>query len=353
MSGPPGRDAGDGGPGTPGPANGVVPGRPDLGGGGATPSFSLPPGADSGLPGPPRPMRIGSATWDWGRRTYVMGILNVTADSFSGDGLLGHADPVQAAVELARTMVAAGADVLDVGGASSRPGHGEIPAADEVRRVVPVIEAIAAELPALPVSIDTVSPVVAQAAIEAGAHVVNDVWGVAASPELLRVAAAHGVPVVLMHNRAEARYQNLVSEVVSDLQRAIDRAIDAGVPWDRIVIDPGFGFGKTPDQNLALLAALGSIRLLGRPVLLGASRKSTLGRVLDLPPDERLEATIATTVLAIAAGADIVRVHDVEPNVRAARLTDAALRGWRPDGWSGQPSGGGPEPSARPDEGAQ
>jgi len=350
-----GDTAGDIAPGRPDAAGGVVPARPHLGGGSATPSFSLPPGADSGLPDPPSPMRIGPVIWDWGVRTYVMGILNVTPDSFSGDGLLAREDPVLAAVDRARAMAGEGVDVLDVGGASSRPGHPEIPVSDEVRRVVPVIEAIAAELPQLPISVDTVSPAVAEAAIEAGARLVNDVWGVSAAPDLLRVAAAHEVPVVLMHNRAEARYRNLVPEIVADLQRALERALDAGVAWDRIVVDPGFGFGKTPDQNVALLGALGALRVLGRPMLLGASRKSTLGKLLDLPPDERVEATIATTVLGIAAGADIVRVHDVGPNVRAARITDAVLRGWRPAGWGGpaaddRPNDGRPGPAVRSGE---
>jgi dihydropteroate synthase len=330
-------------------SGGVVRGRPDLGGGAATPSFSLPSGASSGLPDAPRPLRLGSSTWPWGTRTYVMGILNATPDSFSGDGLLAGEDPVRAALDQARAMVAQGVDILDVGGASSRPGHDEIAAADEMHRVVPVIEAIARELPDMPVSIDTVEPAVAEAAIDAGAHMVNDVWGVAAAPDLLHVAASRDVPVVLMHNRREARYRNLVPEIVSDLERAIERALDAGVAWDQIVIDPGFGFGKTPDQNVALLAAMATLRVLRRPVLLGASRKSTLGKLLDLPPDERVEATIATTVLAIAAGADIVRVHDVGPNVRAARIADATLRGWRPAGWNDR-AGDGTTPTGAPSD---
>jgi dihydropteroate synthase len=183
------------------------------------------------------------------------------------------------------------------------------------------------------ISIDTPSPAVAEAALDAGAHVLNDVWGVADDPGMVRVAAERGVPIVLMHNRAEARYRNLVAEVVADLQRALERATDAGVAWDRLIVDPGFGFGKTPDHNVALLAGLGALRVLGRPVLLGTSRKSTLGKILDLPADQRVEATAATTALAIAAGADIVRVHDVRENARTARVADAILRGWRPDGW--------------------
>jgi dihydropteroate synthase len=200
---------------------------------------------------------------------------------------------------------------------------------------VPVVRAIAAGLPGAVISIDTTSPAVAAAALDAGAHLLNDVWGVAEDPGMVRLAAGRGVPIVLMHNRAEARYRNLVGEVIADLQRALERAMDAGVPWDHLVVDPGFGFGKTPDHNVVLLANLGALRVLGRPILLGTSRKSTLGKLLDLPPDQRVEATAATTALGIAAGADIVRVHDVRENARTARVADAILRGWRPDGWPG------------------
>jgi dihydropteroate synthase len=264
-----------------------------------------------------------------------MGVLNVTPDSFSGDGLLAAQDPVAAAVDRARRMVEDGADILDVGGASSRPGHAPIPAGEEIGRVVPVIRAVAAELTGTVISIDTTSPSVAVAALDAGAHLLNDVWGVADDPAMVRAAAERGVPIILMHNRAEARYRNLLAEVIGDLQRALDRALAAGVPWDHLIVDPGFGFGKTPDHNVALLASLGALRVLGRPILLGTSRKSTLGKLLDLPPDQRAEATAATTALGIAAGADIVRVHDVRENARTARVADAILRGWRPDGWPG------------------
>jgi dihydropteroate synthase len=328
---------------------GVVRERPDLGGGAATPSFALPGGGPDGLPGAAAPLAIGPRTFAWGRRTYVMGVLNVTSDSFSGDGLLATAArergaapgggevsaPVALAVELAGRMVADGADILDIGGASSRPGHAPVPADEETSRVVPVIAAISAALPDVPISVDTTSPAVAAAALDAGAHLLNDVWGVAPDDALVRLAAGRRVPIVLMHNRAEARYRNVVAEVVADLQRALDRALDAGVAWDDLIVDPGFGFGKTPDHNLALLTELEAVLVLGRPVLLGTSRKSTLGKLLDLPPDRRVEATLATTVLGIAAGVDIVRVHDVLENVRAARVADAVIRGWRPDGWAG------------------
>jgi dihydropteroate synthase len=312
---------------------GVVHARPDVAGGASTPSFALPDGATPGVPVAPRPLAIGPRTFAWGERTFVMGVLNVTPDSFSGDGLLASADPVAAAVALATRMVADGADLLDVGGASSRPGHATVAPDEETARVAPVIRAVAAAVPGTPISIDTTSPAVAAAALDAGAHLLNDVWGVSDDPAMVRLAAERGVPMVLMHNRGEARYRNLVAEVIADLQRALERAMDAGVPWDHLVVDPGIGFGKTPDHNLALLADLGALQVLGRPVLLGTSRKSTLGKVLDLPPDERVEATVATTALGVAAGVDIVRVHDVRENSRAARIGDAIARGWRPPGW--------------------
>ena len=296
-------------------------------GGLATPSFAAPADAGSGLPGPLGTTTIGGRTFRWGERTYVMGILNVTPDSFSGDGLLAGGDPVAAALELGGRMVADGADLLDVGGESSRPGHDPVDAAEEIRRVGPVIEAIRAAHPDVPLSVDTVKPAVAAAALEAGASLVNDVWGVAEDDALARLAAERRVPIVLMHNRAEARYVNLMAEIIGDLQRAIERALRAGCRWEDLIVDPGFGFGKAPHHNLALLRQLPALRVLGRPILLGTSRKSTLGRVLDLPPEERLEATLATTALGIAAGVDVVRVHDVRPNVRVARMTDAIVRG--------------------------
>jgi dihydropteroate synthase len=258
-----------------------------------------------------------------------MGIVNVTPDSFSGDGLLRDGrgiGMIDAALAQASAMVAEGADILDIGGESSRPGHAEVSVEEELGRVVPVVEAVRRGQPDMPISVDTIKPEVAAAALEAGADLINDVWGVAADDRQLRVAAERDCPIVLMHNREEARYTNLIAEILADLQAAIGRALDAGVAWDSIIVDPGFGFGKTPEHNLELLHRLAELRLLGRPVLLGTSRKSTLGRVLDLPHDERLEATIATTALAVAAGIDIVRVHDVRANVRAARMTDAVVR---------------------------
>jgi len=271
---------------------------------------------------------IGPRTFAWGRRTYVMGILNVTPDSFSGDGLVASdsAATVAAAVARARSMADDGADLLDIGGESTRPGHLPVEEAEELARVIPVVAAVRAALPEMPLSIDTTKPGVAAAAIEAGADLVNDVWGVAPDDPLPRLAAERGVPIVLMHNRAEARYDDLLPEIVADLEAAIERALAAGVARADILVDPGFGFGKTAEHNLALLRDLAGLRVLGCPILLGTSRKSTLGKVLDLPADQRVEATIATTVLGIAAGVDIVRVHDVRANTRAARMADAILR---------------------------
>jgi dihydropteroate synthase len=270
--------------------------------------------------------RIGPADFHWGTRTFVMGILNVTPDSFSGDGLLGP-NGVAAAVTQARAMVEQGADLLDIGGESTRPGHAPVDEDEELRRVIPVVRAVREALPATPLTIDTTKLGVAEAALDTGADAINDVWGVDPEPGLSSLAAVRRVPIVLMHNRAEPRYTDLVGEVLADLRRAVDAALAAGVHESNVLVDPGIGFGKTADQNLELLRRLDELRALGRPILLGTSRKSTLGKVLDLPPSERLEATLATTALGIAAGVDIVRVHDVVANVRAARMADAIVRG--------------------------
>ncbi|HEY4633075.1 MAG TPA: dihydropteroate synthase [Candidatus Limnocylindrales bacterium] len=266
-----------------------------------------------------------------------MGILNVTPDSFSGDGLLAGGQlpsevAAEAAVAAARRMVAEGADLLDIGGESTRPGHDPVDIAEEIARVVPVIAAVRATLPDLPISVDTSKAAVAEAAIGAGADLLNDVWGTSPGSPMAAIAAAAGLPLVVMHNRAEPHYDRVLPEIVADLSAAIERAVAAGVDPDRLIVDPGFGFGKTPDHNIEILRGLAGLRVLGRPVLLGTSRKSTLGRILGLPVDERLEATLATTALGIAAGVDIVRVHDVRANVRAARTADAVVRGtWRED----------------------
>ena len=279
----------------------------------------------------PAPTLIGDRLFEWGSRTFVMGIVNVTPDSFSGDGLMGgSADPAAialAAAAQARRMVAEGADIVDVGGESTRPGHAAVSEDEEAARVVPAIVAIRAALPDTPISVDTSKPAVAAAALDAGASLLNDVWGVLPDEAMARLAAERRVPIVLMHNRAEARYVDLIAELLADLGAAVQRAVRAGVPVENVILDPGFGFGKTPQHNLVLLRELARMRELGRPILLGTSRKSTIGLVLGgLPPEERLEGTLATTALGIAAGVDMVRVHDVLPNVRAARVCDAVLR---------------------------
>ena len=300
-------------------------------------------------PAHPPPSMIGNRPFRWGDRTFVMGIINTTPDSFSGDGVLagtgpggtatGAGDPVERAVAVARRMVADGADILDVGGESTRPGHQPVAADEEIRRVVPVIGAIRAAMPDVPISVDTTKVSVADAALAAGANLINDVWGVSDDDSLARLAATRGAPLLVMHNRDEPRYRRLMPEIIDDLRAALDRALRLGVARDNLIVDPGFGFGKTPDHNLELLRELGSLRTLGRPILLGTSRKSTLGRVLDLGPEDRLEATLATTALGIAGGADIVRVHDVRANVRAARMSDAIIRGnWRSESAEGGPS---------------
>ena len=284
----------------------------------------------------PTPTRIGPATFPWGERTFVMGILNVTPDSFSGDGLISARDPVAAALDQARRMVDEGADLLDIGGESTRPGHAPVEAAEEIGRVIPVIAAVRQALPDVPLSIDTTKAVVAEAALAAGANLLNDVWGVGPDPGMAELAANARVPLIVMHNKREARYDDVVSEVVDGLRAAVQRAERAGVPPEHLIVDPGIGFGKTADHNITLLHDLDALTALGRPILLGTSRKSTLGRILDLPPDQRLEGTLATTALGVAAGVDIVRVHDVRANVRAARVADAIVRGR----WRSEPEGG-------------
>ena len=284
---------------------------------------------------PLRPTRIGSRLFEWGSRTYVMGIINVTPDSFSGDGLLATVEgkrgaQAEAAVAQARRMVGEGADILDVGGESTRPGHDPVPQDEEAARVIPVIAAIHASLPEVPISVDTAKPAVADAAIAAGASLINDIWGVSRDDAMARVAAGRGVPMVVMHNRTEPQYRDFAAELMDDLRAALERAVAAGVPRENVIVDPGFGFGKTPEHNLAVMRELAGLRRLGQPILLGASRKSTIGRVLGgLPVEDRLEGTLATTALGIAAGVDIVRVHDVRANVRAALVADAICRGER------------------------
>jgi dihydropteroate synthase len=259
-----------------------------------------------------------------------MGIVNMTPDSFSGDGLLDARAPVEAALTQAERMVAEGADIIDVGGESTRPGHRPVEVARELERVVAVVAAVRARFAGVPISIDTSKPAVAEAALDAGADVVNDVTGVTAGAALAPIAAACGAPYIIMHSRDVPEYEDVVAETLADLRHALELAEAHGCRPTSLIVDPGIGFGKTAEQNLALLRDLAALRVLDRPMVLGTSRKSTIGKVLGLPVDERLEGTLATTALGIAAGVDIVRVHDVAANVRAARMADAIIRG----GWT-------------------
>ncbi len=268
-------------------------------------------------------------TLAWGSRTYVMGIINVTPDSFSGDGL---GSDVSAVVDQALRFQGEGADILDMGAESTRPGHDKVSVEEELTRLIPALEAVAAKVK-LPISVDTYKAEVARRAVDAGAVIINDIWGLKAEPELAQVAADTGAGLVLMHNQQGTRYADLLPDIASGLQESVNTAIKSGVPRENIVVDPGIGFGKTPDQNLEVLGRLGELEELDCPILVGSSRKSTLGLLLDLPADQRMEATAATVSLAISGGADIVRVHDVKEMVRVCRVTDAIVRGWRPQGW--------------------
>jgi dihydropteroate synthase len=279
---------------------------------------------------PPEPLLIRDLELRWGARTYVMGIVNVTPDSFSGDGLLRDEQPLERAVEQAVRMVAEGADIIDIGGESTRPGHDPVAPGQEIERVIGVVSTVRARLPGVPISIDTRKHEVAAAALAAGADMLNDIAGVTGRAGLAELAAEHDAPYILMHDRAEAAYDDVVAEVLDDLRAALALAEARGCRAGSLIVDPGIGFGKTAGHNLAVLHDLAALRALGRPLLLGTSRKSTIGAVLGLPVEERLEGTLATTALGIAAGADIVRVHDVASNVRVARMSDAIIRG----GWT-------------------
>ena len=281
----------------------------------------------------PDPIRVRDLELRFGERTYVMGIVNMTPDSFSGDGLLESGAPTAVAVQQAVRMVAEGADIIDIGGESTRPGHSSVSPQEELERVVGVVRGIRARLPAVPLSVDTTKPAVAEAALAAGADILNDVAGVVEGAALAPVAAAHRAPYIIMHSRSEPVYDDVVAEVVDDLRAALTAAEDQGCQPSSLIVDPGIGFGKTAEQNLAVLRDLGALMVLGRAMLLGTSRKSTIGKVLGLPPDERIEGTLATTAIGIGAGVDIVRVHDVVANVRTARMSDAIIRGgWTEDG---------------------
>lgn len=254
-----------------------------------------------------------------------MGICNLSPDSFSGDGL---GSDIKAAVAQAKRMVAEGADIIDVGGESTRPGTE--PASiedidDELRLVIPVIERLASEI-SVPLSIDTYKSVVASRAVKAGAAMINDIWGLKRDPRVAQVAAEAGVPVILMSNQRDAPCPDIMPEIISDLGKSISLAMKAGVPEQNIIIDPGIGFGKSPEQNLEIIHCLAELKSLGRPILLGSSRKSMIGSVLNLPPEQRLEGTAATLAIGIANGADMVRVHDVKQMVRVCRMSDAIIR---------------------------
>ena len=287
------------------------------------------------------PLSFGRFRLAWGSRTYVMGILNITPDSFSGDGLLGAEGTQETILARARAFVQAGVDILDIGGESTRPGAQMVSEVEELERVIPVVKSVAAELDVL-ISIDTYKATIAEAALLAGAHIVNDVWSLHADPDLAGVAARLQAPVILMHNRsswahAEIKeklggryvgipYEDLIPDICRELLESVAIARQAGIPDEHIILDPGIGFGKSVEQNLELVDRLGEIRALGYPVRLGPSRKSFIGYTLNLPPEQRLEGTAAAVAVGITRGADIIRVHDVPEMMRVVRMTDAIVR---------------------------
>lgn len=272
---------------------------------------------------PPPPLRLGRTSWRFGRRTYLLGVVNVTPDSFSGDGV---GDSPEAALERAQSLVAEGADALDVGGESTRPGHQPVPAADELKRVVPAVRLISSRLQ-VPVFVDTSKAEVARAALAAGAVGINDVWGLARDPEMARVASGSGAALICMHNQRGTEYRDLLAEVQDQLTAAVDRASQAGLPPSQVVLDPGIGFGKGPRQNFEVLRRLAELRVLGHAILVGTSRKSLVAAALgERPVGDRLLGTAATVAWAIAAGADVVRVHDVAEMRDVARVTDVLAR---------------------------
>ena len=267
-------------------------------------------------------MIIGNKNFDTEHHTYVMGILNVTPDSFSDGGRFNTPD---AALRHADEMVADGADILDVGGESTRPGHTQITDEEEIERVVPVIRSLKSHFD-VPVSIDTYKSTVARAALEAGADLVNDIWGFKYDPFMAKLTADYQAACCLMHNRNAAEYQNFLEDFMNDMQECIRIAKEAGIPDDKIILDPGVGFGKNYEMNLEIIQKVGKMQELGYPVLLGTSRKSVIGLTLDLPSDQREEGTLATTVYGMLNGCSFVRVHDVKANKRAIAMTEAILR---------------------------
>jgi dihydropteroate synthase len=258
---------------------------------------------------------------DYGKKTLVMGILNATPDSFSDGGKYFDADK---AVKHALEMAANGADIIDIGGESTRPGFDEVSAEEELERVIPVIRAVAKEVP-LPISIDTYKAAVAEEAINAGAHIINDVWGAKKDPKMAETAARLGVPIVLMHNRENRDYSVFVRDVLNDLYESIQIARNAGVKEENIILDPGIGFAKNLPYNLEMMRNLEKITSLGYPVLLGTSRKSFIGTILDLPVEERVEGTGATVCYGIQQGCQIIRIHDVKEMSRMAKMMDALM----------------------------
>lgn len=272
-------------------------------------------------------LRLRDAEFQWGARTYVMAVVNASPDSFSGDGIANALQCTAYAIEQ-RT---AGADIVDVGGESTRPGHQPVDASTEIARVVPVVHALRDRLPGIPISVDTYKPSVLKAAHEAGADLVNSVWG--APEELLDVVAALQIPMIAMHNHRGTYQESVVESVVRYLDDCAQRAIARGIQRDAIILDPGIGFGKTADQNIAVLRALERVVALGFPTMIGTSRKSTIGKLTGRPVEDRVYGTAATTALAVKAGIDIVRVHDVSAARDAVAVADALVRDWRPVDW--------------------
>jgi len=265
-----------------------------------------------------KPFEVKGMVFDFHKETIVMGILNATPDSFS-DG--GRFNAVEEAVIHAKKMVADGAKIIDVGGESTRPGHAAVSEEEEISRVIPVIEALVREVD-VAISIDTYKAKVAEAAILAGAHIINDVWGAKREPEIAEVAARLGVPIILMHNRDNTEYANFIPDVCKELEESVQIAKDAGVPDEQIWLDPGIGFGKTTEQNIWMMRHLEEVMEMGYPVLLGTSHKSMIGNILNLPVEERLEGTAATVSFGIMQGCHIMRVHDVKEIVRTVRMMD-------------------------------
>ena len=276
-----------------------------------------------------RRMNIKNREYNWGARTYVMGIVNVTPDSFSGDGLIGRETE---ALEKSISFAEDGADFIDVGAESTRPNHIPITEGEEIDRIIDIIQKIAVNVD-IPVSVDTYKPTVARLSVEAGASIINNIWGVNNDLPMLELSLQTQTPIIIMHNQIGTHYSDFFSDLLSSLYSSVEFAVKFGIPSTKIVVDPGFGFGKTPDQNLEILKRISDIKELGFPVLMGISRKSTIGYVLNLPEEERLEGTQAAVALCIAGGVDIVRVHDVKEIVRVVRMCDAVVRGWRPNNW--------------------